>query len=113
MGVVGLFFCSVCRMLQINRKSDVYLFSINSEHKVCSRDRFVACASSTIEGPTDGLTAEQVAQRELAVALPYMNPAIDMFYDIADINYPNSDGREDNVYVSKSYDATSHFQTAV
>jgi Rab GDP dissociation inhibitor len=59
------------------------------------------------------MTAEQVAQRELAVALPYMQPTKDVFYDLCDIEFPTDDGRESNVFVSKSYDATSHFQTAV
>jgi len=33
------------------------------------------------------------------------------FIQIADICEPLQDGREDNVFVSRSYDATSHFET--
>lgn len=31
--------------------------------------------------------------------------------DVKDIYEPVSDGKSDNIFVSKSYDATSHFET--
>ena len=33
------------------------------------------------------------------------------FVTFSDIYKPNSDGSEDNVFISESYDATSHFET--
>ena len=37
---------------------------------------------------------------------------MDMFVTISDTYEPLDDGRVDNIYVSKSFDATSHFETS-
>lgn len=33
------------------------------------------------------------------------------FVDIKDVYEPVADGKQDGVFISKSYDATSHFET--
>ena len=98
---------------QIGRASDVYVFCCSASHKVAPEGTFIAFASTTVEGDVDGLTAQQVAERELAAALPLIAPVSDIFFDMYEQAWPERDGRDDHVVISKSYDPTSHFETAM
>jgi Rab GDP dissociation inhibitor len=97
----------------IGRKNDVYMFCISGSHKVAAADHWVAFASTTVEGPTEGLTAQQIAERELKTAFPLASPAQEIFYDMYDEFEPIDDGVADRLVISKTYDATSHFETAI
>jgi len=97
----------------VSRTNDVYVFCISGSHKVASEGHWVAFGSTTIEGPTDGLSAQQIAERELSSALPLVQPAQEMFYDTYDEYEPLEDGVDSQLFISKSYDATSHFETAI
>jgi len=109
--------CGSCQIIfpqnQVNRKNDLYLFCINSEHKVAAPGTWIAFASTRVEGPSEGLSAEEVAKRELAACLGFLEPAIETFYDMYDMEEPITDGVAEQVFVSKSYDETSHFETAI
>jgi len=109
--------CGSCQVIfpqnQVGRKNDIYLFCINSVHKVSAPGTWIAFASTRVEGSVEGLSAEQVAKKELAQCLGFLEPAIEVFYDMYDLEEPTSDGSSDNVFVSKSYDETSHFETAI
>jgi len=109
--------CGSCQIIfpqnQVKRKNDLYLFCVNKIHQVSAPGTWIAFASTKVEGSVDGLTAEQVAQRELGAALGFLQPSLEIFYDMYDLEEPTDDGSADNVYVSKSYDETSHFETAI
>lgn len=109
--------CPSCQVIipqgQVNRRNDVYVFCISESHKVAPGGKWVSFASTTVEGETEGLTAQQVAERELADALKLMNPTVELFYDMYDVNMPTDDGTQSKVFVSKGYDPTSHFETAI
>ena len=53
----------------IGRANDLYLFCCSAGHKVAPDGKYIVFVSSTVEGPTDGMSAEAVAQRELAAGL--------------------------------------------
>ncbi|KAG0054607.1 Rab GDP dissociation inhibitor alpha [Gryganskiella cystojenkinii] len=88
---------------QVNRKNDIYIASISSNHRVCDKDHFLASVSTIIE--------TENPEEEIQPGLALLGPIVDKFIQIADICEPIQDGKEDNVFVSKSYDATSHFET--
>lgn len=96
----------------LGKKNDVYVFCISGSHKVASDGHWVAFASTTVDGSTEG-TAQQIAERELAAALPLLNPAQEMFFDMYDEYEPLENGVTDKLFISKSYDATSHFESAI
>ncbi len=56
------------------RAHDVYFVSAGSVHGVAPRGKWAVVASARVEGPTDGLTALEVARRELACVLPLLKP---------------------------------------
>ncbi|ORZ31239.1 GDP dissociation inhibitor [Catenaria anguillulae PL171] len=88
---------------QINRKSDIYIACVSSAHKVCAPGYYVAIVSTKIETSTPEL--------ELQTAYELLGPIAEKFVSIVDIQEPTADGAADGVYISKSYDATSHFET--
>ncbi|KAI9168254.1 Rab GDP dissociation inhibitor alpha [Blastocladiella emersonii ATCC 22665] len=88
---------------QVGRKSDIYVACVSSTHKVCAAPYYVAIVSTKIETDKPEL--------ELQAAYDLLGPIAEKFVSIVDLNEPTADGTQDNVFVSKSYDATSHFET--
>ncbi|KAG0202944.1 Rab GDP dissociation inhibitor alpha [Mortierella sp. GBA30] len=88
---------------QVKRKHDIYIAGVSASHNVCERNHALAIVSTIIE--TDN------PQEEIMPGLNLLGPIVDKFIHIADICEPIQDGHEDQVFVSKSYDATSHFGT--
>lgn len=54
-----------------------------------------------------------MAKRELAAGLQLLTPVVRIFYDVYDMLVPVSDGIKEKVFVSESFDPTSHFETAI
>jgi Rab GDP dissociation inhibitor len=98
----------------IGRKNDLYLFCCSSPHKVAPAGKYIIFCSTIIEGPATG-ACEGIAQRELAAGLELISAAspAKMFYDMYDLMVPVEAGSQSKVYISESYDATSHFETTI
>ncbi|KAJ3033567.1 Rab GDP dissociation inhibitor alpha [Rhizophlyctis rosea] len=88
---------------QVGRKNDIYIASVSAAHNVCAKDYWVAIVSSFVE------TADP--EKELQAGLALLGPITEKFVDIKDIYEPLANGTEDGIFISKSYDATSHFET--
>lgn len=50
-------------------------------------------------------------EREILPALALLGPIAEKFVTISDLSEPLDDGQSNHVYISKSYDASSHFET--
>ena len=98
---------------QVGRYSDLYLFCCSNTHKVAPQGRYVACLSTNVQSDCEGMTAQQVAEKELAAGLQLLHPCHRIFYDLTDMMVPKGDGRSDQVFISESFDPTSHFETAI
>lgn len=88
---------------QLKRKHDIYIAVLSSAHHVCAAGYYIAIISTIIE--TD---APHV---EIEPAFKLLGPRIDTFMGIADLFEPTEDGIKDQVFISKSYDASSHFES--
>ncbi|KAF5099539.1 hypothetical protein DV451_002938 [Geotrichum candidum] len=88
---------------QLKRKNDIYVAVLSSTHLVCSKGQYIAIISTIIE------TEDPEAEIEAAYKL--LGPREETFVNIADIYESVSDGTADQVFISKSFDATSHFET--
>ena len=89
---------------QCNRNNDVYISCISSTHSVCADGYFIAICSTQVETDTP--------EAELQAAFNLIGDVQVSFTKVYDTFEPVDDGREDNVIISKSYDATSHFESA-
>jgi Rab GDP dissociation inhibitor len=97
----------------IGRTNDLYLFCCSDGHKVAPEGKYIVFVSSTVEGPAEGMSAEAVAQRELAAGLSMLKGVVRIFYDMYDMFAPTSNGIEEKVFITESFDPTTHFETAI
>lgn len=88
---------------QVGRKHDIYIAAISSTHNVCAKDYYVAIVSTIVETSTPEL--------ELDPAYQLIGPIHDKFVTVSPVYAPASSGQQDNVFITRSYDATSHFET--
>ncbi|KAJ1918535.1 Rab GDP dissociation inhibitor alpha [Mycoemilia scoparia] len=86
---------------QVGREHDIYITCLSFEHNVVAKGTYLASVSTIVETSTPEL--------EIHPALNLLGDIVEKFVTISDISVPKEDGTSDNVFVSKSYDATSHF----
>jgi len=52
-------------------------------------------------------------EKEIVPGLQLLGPIHESFFSVTPIYTPISDGSADNIFITRSYDATSHFETVV
>ncbi|KAH9037205.1 rab GTPase activator [Lactarius pseudohatsudake] len=87
------------------RRHDIYIAMVSSTHNVCAKDVYVAIVSTIVE--TDR------PEQEIIPGLQLLGPIYEKFVSVTPIYTPISDGKVDNIFITRSYDATSHFETVV
>lgn len=90
---------------QIGRRTDMYVFCCSFAHNVAANNKWLAFVSTWVE------TANPEA--ELAPGLALLGPVDEKFVEVKEIYEPTSDGSTDKCFISKGYDATTHFETTV
>lgn len=90
---------------QIGRHSDMYVFCSSYAHNVAPNGKYIAFVSTTVE------TANPEA--ELAPGLALLGVIDEKFVEVYDIYEPLEDGSKDKCFISKGYDATTHFETTI
>ncbi|XP_066299859.1 rab GDP dissociation inhibitor alpha-like [Branchiostoma lanceolatum] len=88
---------------QVGRKSDIYVFCVSYALNVAAKGKFLAICSTTVE--TDD------PETELKPALDLLGPIDQKFVSVSDLFDPIDDGTDSKLFVSTSYDATTHFET--
>ncbi|EJT77787.1 rab GDP-dissociation inhibitor [Gaeumannomyces tritici R3-111a-1] len=90
---------------QIGRKHDIYIACISYVQRVCPKGYYVAIVSTIAE-------MEANPQEELKPGLERLGKIEEMFMGPAIPLYePLEDGKKDGIFISKSYDASSHFES--
>jgi len=88
---------------QVNRKTDIYVAVLSNQNQVASKDYYLGFVSTTVETSNP--------EAELAAGLELLAPIEHKFVSVKDVYEPTTDGKESQIFISKSYDATSHFET--
>ncbi|KAF8822979.1 putative rab GDI alpha [Cardiosporidium cionae] len=89
---------------QLERHNDIYIMMVSSAHGVALKGKYIAIISTVVE--TDD------PQREIAPALELIGTIEEKFFYVSDMHQSTCNGVKDNVYVSDSFDASSHFESA-
>ncbi|KAF2424488.1 secretory pathway gdp dissociation inhibitor [Tothia fuscella] len=90
---------------QVGRKHDIYIAVVSSAHNVCPKGYYIAIVSTIAEGTSNHhLELQPGFDRLGRIEEKFMGQPIPLYE-------PLESGQNDNVYISKSYDATSHFET--
>jgi len=88
---------------QCGRCNDVYIATVSSAHNVAAEGKFIAICSTTVETGNP--------PSELQVAFDTIGPFLERFISVDDLLEPVDDGRTSGLFITKSFDATSHFET--
>ncbi|XP_068611106.1 rab GDP dissociation inhibitor beta isoform X2 [Brachionichthys hirsutus] len=88
---------------QLKRKHDVYICMVSFAHNVAANDKYIAIVSTTVE------TSDP--EGEIAVPLSLLEPIEQKFISVSDLYVPTDKGTDSQIFVSCSYDATTHFET--
>jgi Rab GDP dissociation inhibitor len=90
---------------QIGRKHDIYIAMVSSAHNVCPKGYYIAIVSTIAETSANHhLELQPGIERLGKIEEKFMGPPIPLYE-------PLESGGGDKIYISKSYDATSHFET--
>lgn len=88
---------------QVGRKHDIYVAVLSDVHCVVPRGYYLAIVSTIIETETPHI--------ELEPAFKLLGPRLDTLMGIAELYEPKDDGTSSGIFLSKSYDASSHFES--
>uniref|UniRef100_A0A3Q3W8A8 Rab GDP dissociation inhibitor n=1 Tax=Mola mola TaxID=94237 RepID=A0A3Q3W8A8_MOLML len=88
---------------QLQRKHDIYVCMISFAHNVAAKGKYIAIASTTVE------TGDP--EKEIKPALDLLEPIDQKFVSISDLYAPADKGTDSQIFISRSYDATTHFET--
>jgi Rab GDP dissociation inhibitor len=83
---------------------DTYISMVSYSHLICAKGIYVVSISTTIE------TANPM--EEIQPAINLLGPILDMFVSESTLFDPLEDGKASNLWISKSYDPSSHFEVA-
>ncbi|KAK3672076.1 Rab GDP dissociation inhibitor alpha [Recurvomyces mirabilis] len=90
---------------QVGRKNDIYIACVSSAHNVCPKGYYIAIVSTIAETSANHhLELQPGLERLGKIEEKFMGAPIPVYA-------PKADGKADNVFISKSYDASSHFET--
>eukprot|EP01105_Mastigella_eilhardi_P026307 TRINITY_DN7518_c0_g1_i1.p1 TRINITY_DN7518_c0_g1~~TRINITY_DN7518_c0_g1_i1.p1 ORF type:complete len:467 (+),score=152.07 TRINITY_DN7518_c0_g1_i1:64-1401(+) len=90
---------------QVNRSNDIYISVVSSSNNVAPKGKYVAIVATTMESA--------VPLNEVAPALALLQPIENQFITTTDTFVPLEDGTKDKVFISTSYDASTHFESTV
>lgn len=90
---------------QVGRKHDIYIAMVSSAHNVCPKGYYIAIVSTIAESSANHhLELQPGLERLGKIEEMFMGPPIPLYE-------PLESGVNDRCFISKSYDATSHFET--
>jgi len=89
----------------LKKRNDVYVCAVSNAHNVAAEGKWIAIVSTEVDHP------DQPAESELALGLSLLGEIEEKFVTVDDSFAPTGDGAADGVFISTSYDATTHFET--
>lgn len=88
---------------QVGRRSDIYVSLISYTHQVSANGWFIAMVSTTVETNNP--------EAEIQPGLELLGSIRQKFMSVSDYLVPTDDGLQSQIFISESYDATTHFET--
>ena len=88
---------------QLGKRTDTYISMVSYSHLICAKGIYVAIISATVE--TDH------PEQEIQPAVGLLGDILEMFVSVSNV-YESNSPVGNNLWVTSSYDATSHFETA-
>ncbi|EPY35448.1 rab-GDP dissociation inhibitor [Angomonas deanei] len=90
---------------ELKRKNDLYILQLCGDNKVCPEGKYIAIIGTVVENLSNPVADIQAGLRLIA-------PTLETFASVSDLYEPLDDGTNSKCFVSKSYDAATHFESA-
>ncbi|KII74543.1 Rab GDP dissociation inhibitor alpha [Thelohanellus kitauei] len=90
---------------QTGRKSDIYVSVVSPNFHTSKQGYYIAIVATVCENPNP--------ETDVKIGMNLLGRIYDHFISTYDVYEPVDDGTTTNVFISKSFDATTHFETAV
>ena len=84
--------------------TDTYISMVSYAHQICAQGFYVAMVSTMVETSTP--------EQEIEPAIKLLGSILDMFVSVTTVYEPLESGKDSNVWITKSYDPSSHFEVA-
>jgi Rab GDP dissociation inhibitor len=88
---------------QVKRKSDIYISCVSFAHNVAPKGKYIVIVSTTME--TDD------PKKDLESGIKLIEPCLHKFFSVSPLYEPVNNPAVEGIHISRSYDATSHFET--
>jgi Rab GDP dissociation inhibitor len=88
---------------QVGRHYDIYISLVSNTNMVAPKGWYIAMVSTTVETPNP--------EGEILPGLQLLGPIAEKFVAVSDVYEPVDLGAESQIFISKSYDPTTHFET--
>lgn len=88
---------------QVGRKNDVFVCSVGASHCVSAKGIHIAIVSTKMEVGKP--------EEEISSGLQLLGHIMQRFTTVATTYEPIADGKDDQCFISSSFDGTSHFET--
>merc|ERR1711959_509776 len=89
---------------QLKRRNDVFITMVSWAHCVAAANKYIAIVSTVCE--------TQNPEAEIQPGIAILGKVEEKFVQITELRIPLEDGVRDQVFVTASYDPTSHFEQA-
>ena len=90
---------------ELKRRSDVYILQLSSTNRVCPEGFYVVIIGTMVENEVNPMA-------DLQAGLSLVGPTLEQFVFTSDLYEPVDDGANSKAFISNSYDAATHFESA-
>jgi len=90
---------------ETGRRSDVFVLQLSSENQVCPPGYFIAIVGTTVENAENPML-------DLEPGMRLVGPPLHYFVKTTDLFQPLDNGINSKIFVTDSYNAESHFESA-
>jgi Rab GDP dissociation inhibitor len=88
---------------QVNRQNDIYISCVSTTHQVAPQGKYIVMISTTVE--------TNDPQSEIQPAIDLLGEILHRFFTVQPLYQPINNPLEDGIFISNSYDATTHFES--
>lgn len=89
---------------ELDRRNDIYIMMVSWAHCIAAKDKYVAIISTVVE--------TQDPEAEIEPARRLLGEVLESFTDVSEIRVPKPSETDTGVYITATYDPTSHFEDA-
>ncbi|RNF13999.1 putative rab-GDP dissociation inhibitor [Trypanosoma conorhini] len=101
--------CNSCQIIipqkELKRKDDMYILQLGANNKVCPEGYYIAIIGTAVENFAN-------PERDILPGLRVIGDTIETFISVSDLYEPLEDGKQSRCFISNSYDAATHFESA-